>query len=443
MKQIFILAVILCMPALAQTPPERESLTLEEAVRLALERFPDVAKAKAAADALKGKIREVRAQALPEVNITGGGNRSRDPSFLNSSGIDKFPPEFVDAIQPVPVNIFDYTIGVKQPLYTAGKVGTALKIASIESEGALLDVDRSQQDLALEVVRAAYGLMWAEQSREVVVETREQRKLHADMARARFKNGVATEVDVLRSEVSLANIAPEVVRADNAIRQARAQLNFYLVRPLDFPTRISTGFQEQPWDQWDLEALSQQAMRSRPEVQRLRIAERSADAQVQLAQAESRMRVDLSSAYGIVARFPKNLFNSNYARWNVAVNFTLPVFDGFRRSGLITQAVANQRSARLEREKVEQQVRLGLRQGLDAIRADQETIAAAKANIAQAEKVLSMTQANYNFGAATTLDVVDAQTALSEARTNLLRGMYDYSVSRASLLWAAGRNPWE
>ncbi len=443
MKQYFILAVILCIPAAAATPPEKESVTLEEAVRLALERFPDVGKAKAAADALKGKIREVRSQALPEVDIIAGGNRSRDPSFLNSSGIEKFPPDFLSAIQPVPVNVFDYSISLKQPLYTAGKVGTALRIASIESEGALLDVDRSEQDLALEVVRAAYGLMWAEHYKELVTETRQQRKLHADMARARFENGVATEVDVLRSEVALANIAPDVVRADNAIRQARAQLNYYLVRPLDFPTRISTGFQEQPWEQWDLEALAQQAMRSRPEVQRSRIAERSAEAQLQLANAESRMRADLSSAYGIVSRFPKNLFNGQYARWSVGVNFTLPVFDGFKRSGLVWQAVANQRSARLDREKLEQQVRLGLQQGLDEIKADTETIVAARANIAQAEKVLSMMQNNYKYGAATTLDIVDAQTALSEARTNLLRGMHDYSVARANLLWTAGRNPWE
>jgi outer membrane protein TolC len=443
MKKWLILMVACALPAAAQAPGAKESLSVEEAVRLALERYPDVARAKAAAEGLKGRIREVRAQALPDVKITANGNRARDPSFLNSSGIDKFPPEFLDAIQPVPVNVFDYNINLKQPLYTAGKVGTALRIASIESEGAQLDVDRSEQDLALEVVRAAYALIWAERYKELVTETRDQRKLHVEMARNRFQGGVATEVDVLRSEVSLANIAPELVRAENAIRQARAQLNFYLVRPLDFSTEISTGFQELPWDQWDFEVLAQQALRGRPEVQRLKVAERSAEAQLQLAHAESRMSADLTSAYGIVARFPKNLFNPLYARWSVGVNFTLPVFDGFRRSGLVTQATANQRAARLEREKVEQQVRLGLQQALDEIKAANETVTAARANITQAERVLLMMQNNYKYGAATTLDIVDAQTALSEARTNLLRGMYGYSTARANLLYTAGRNPWE
>jgi outer membrane protein TolC len=443
MKACLLLILAISLPAAAQAPGERETVTIEEAVRLAMDRYPDVAKARAAAEGLKGRIREVRAQALPDVRVTANGNRFRDPSFLNSSGIDKFPPEFKDAIMPVAVNAFDYSITFKQPLYTAGKVGTALKIASIESEGAQLDVDRSQQDLALQVVRAAYALMWAERSRTLVAETREQRRLHAEMARARFANGVATEVDVLRSEVALANLTPELVRADNAIRQARAQLNYYLVRPLGFATRISTDFQEKPWDQWDLEALAQQALRSRPEVQRLRIAERSAESQLQLAKAESKMSADFSSSYGIVARLPKNLVDPLYARWSLGVNFTLPVFDGFRRSGLVTQATANQRTVRLERENVEQQVRLGLQQALDEIKAASETVTAAQGTIAQAEKVLAMMQSNYRYGAATTLDIVDAQTSLSEARNNLLRGMYDYSVARANVLWTAGRNPWE
>ncbi len=125
------------------------------------------------------------------------------------------------------------------------------------------------------------------------------------------------------------------------------------------------------------------------------------------------------------------------------MNFTLPVFDGFKRSGMVFEATANQRAARLEREKAQQQIRLSLQQALDEVKATRETIAAARANISQAERVLEMTQANYKYGAATTLDILDAQTALSVARTNLLRGQYDYSAARATLRWTLGRTPWE
>jgi outer membrane protein TolC len=109
----------------------------------------------------------------------------------------------------------------------------------------------------------------------------------------------------------------------------------------------------------------------------------------------------------------------------------------------VWQATAAARQVRLEREKMEQKVRLDLQQALDDIRAADETVTAARSNVTQAEKVLTMMQNNYKFGAATTLDIVDSQAALSVARTNLLRGLHDHSVARANLRWIMGAQPWE
>ncbi len=410
---------------------------------MAIERHPDVAQARAQADALKGKIREVRADALPDIRFVADAMRLRDPSLLNASGLDKFPAELRSALVPNSVNLFDFGITVKQPLFTKGKVGTALRLASVEAEGSLSEIDRAQQDVALATVKAYYDLLWADRYRGLVVETQEQKKRHAEMARSLFKNGVATEVDALRSEVAVANGAPDLVRAENAISQARAQLNYYIGRPLDFPTRLAGDFDGKAWDRTNLAELEQEAIRRRPELQRLRIAERSAATQLKLANAENRMRADFSSAYGLSARLPENLVNSQFIRWNAAVTFTFPIFDGLKRSGMMWQASANQRAARLQREKSEQQIRLAIQQGYDELKASAETIAAARANVGQAEKVLEMTQNNYKFGAATTLDEVDAQTAVSVARSNLLRGLHDYSVARANLRWAIGEEPWE
>jgi outer membrane protein TolC len=388
---ILLFAAIL----IAADGPEPPAITLEEAVRTAIDRHPDVQKARTAAEAMKGRIREVRAQALPEVTFVSNATRWRDPSLLNASGLDKFPEELRAALIPSAVNLFDYAISFKQPLYTAGKVGTALKLAGVEAEGALAEIDRSEQDLSLAVVKAFYAQIWAERYQAVVNETQQQKQQHADMARTRYANGVATEVDVLRSEVAVANGKPDVTRAENAIRQARAMLNFYLVRETDSKTKVLGELEEKEWKEWDLQVLSAEAARRRPELVRLRIAERSAAAQLELARAESRMRVDLNSGFGLMSRLPENLFNSDFTRWNVAVNFSLPVFDGFKRSGRVWQAVAQERAAKLDREKTEQQVRLALRQGLDDLAAARDTIAAARTTVGQADRVLAMTQNNY------------------------------------------------
>jgi outer membrane protein len=438
-----VLPMVLCMMAGVSAAQESQPISLAEAVRIATERHEDVAKARAATDGLKGKIREVRAQALPDISIVSNANRLRDPGLLNSSSLDKFPEELRNALSPIPSNLFDYSISVKQPLYTQGKVGTALRLASVEMEGSVSEVDRAQQDVALSTVKAYFGLLWAERYRDLVAETQSQKKAHAEMARVRYQNGVATEVDALRSEVAVANGAPDLTRAENAIRQSRALLNYYLGRPLDSATKLSGDFEQKDWGQTNISDMEQEALRRRPEIQRLRIAERSAATQLELAKAESRMRADFSGQYGVASRLLSNLGSSKFIRWSMGVNFTLPVFDGFKRSGLITQAVANQRAARLEREKQEQQIRLSIQQGFDDLKAAAETLDAARANVGQAEKVLQMTQSNYKYGAATTLDVMDAQTAVSSARSNVLRGLYDFSLARANLRWAMGSTPWE
>ncbi|MDP2996258.1 MAG: TolC family protein, partial [Bryobacterales bacterium] len=115
---------LLLQPSPAASGPDAAPLTLAEAVQISLDRHPDVGKARASADALKGKIREVRSAAYPDVSIGANAMRWRDPSLLNASGLDKFPEELRNALVPSPVSIFDYSISVKQPLYTAGKVGT-------------------------------------------------------------------------------------------------------------------------------------------------------------------------------------------------------------------------------------------------------------------------------------------------------------------------------
>ncbi len=418
-------------------------VTLEESVRTAMERHEDVGQARAAAEAVNARIREVRSQALPEVQIVSNAMRWRDPSMLNASGLDKFPDELRSALVPSGVNVFDYSVTFKQLLFAQGRVGKALRLASIEAEGSGLDIERAQQDVALGTVRAFYDLLWAERYRSLLVETQKQKELHADMARTRYRHGVATEVDVLRSDVSVANGIPDLVRAENGIKQARALLNYYLGRPLDFPTQLVGDFQQKQWEQTDVAELEREAVRLRPELQRLRVAERSAGARVELAKAENGIRLDLSAGYGVASRLPENLLNSTFTRWTVGIHLTFPVFDGFRRSSLVRQATANERGAKLECEKVEQQIRLAIQQGYNELKAAEKTIAAATASVRQAETVLGMMQNNYNNGAATTLDIVDAQTAVSVARTNLLRGMRDYSVARANLRWSVGQRPWE
>jgi len=433
---------LLCLGPSAQAgdrAAEAEALTVQDAVRLALERNREVQKARQQVEALKGRIREVRAQAFPNLKIEATALRFRDPSLLNSSSFDRIPADFRNALVPRGANLFDYALTLSQPLYTAGKVSTAVQLATLELEGVHNDLDRVEQDVTLEVVQTFYDLLLAQERRQVAHDTLAQKEKHLEVVRSRFAAGDATEVDVLRSEVGLANARPDLIRAENAVVQGRAALNHLLVRDPQAPLETRGGFDYRPWKERDLEALAREALRRRPEISRLRILDRESEMQERLAQAESRMRLDLKGRYGMSARAPENLLNSGFTRWSFSLEFGLPVFDGGRRSGLLTQAVAARRIARLSLDQQESAVRLQVQQALDELRRAEKTGEATELNVRQAERVLAMMQNNYRYGAATTLDVVDGQVALAGARTNYLQGLYDHALGVARARWVLGR----
>jgi outer membrane protein TolC len=439
--KILLLGILAPGPVYAAGQAEPAAVTLEQAVAIALERNQQALMARQQSDVLKGRYREVRAQALPTLNFNGSALRWRDPSFLNSSSFDKLPAEFRDVLQVTPANLLDYNLSVSQPIYTSGKVGTALKLASLESEGVGVDIARTEQDIRQRVIRTFYDLILADRLLGVARANVELYRQHVEMARARRAAGVATEVDVLRSEVNLANAQPELLRAENSLRRARSVLNNLLVRPIDYPTEALGELNFVPGPKMDVQEVVRHAVQHRPELQRLRINELEADAQKKLANAENRLRVDFNGQYGFSAREPSNLGNHSFTRWLFNITVTLPVFDGGKRSGLFQQAAAQRKVTELQRSDQENSVRLEAQTAVDELDRAEKTVEAAQLNVHQAEKVLAMMQDNYRYGAATTLDVTDAQAALTAARWNLLQGLHDHTLARAQLRWVMGQDP--
>ena len=116
---------------------------------------------------------------------------------------------------------------------------------------------------------------------------------------------------------------------------------------------------------------------------------------------------------------------------------------GRRRAGKVAQAEAEIGKARQDRLALENQVRLEAMNTLVRLNVAGRLIGAAQMNVEQAKKALDMTQANYNYGAATVLDVTDAQNALVQAEMTLAQALEEHANARATLNYVMGRNPAE
>jgi outer membrane protein TolC len=435
------LALLVVLAAALAPRASAEALTRAEAVARALAANPDMRKAQEDLVILRGRADEALADALPDVKLLGTGTRYRDPGLLNSSSFDAFPPELRESLTPVPANLFEGTAELRQTIFSF-KLGKAIRAAKLARQMGAEEVVRARQATALLAVRAyndfVLGLEKVAVARKAVV----QKEKHLEMARNRRQAGVATELDVLRSQVDLENTRAMLLRLSGQAELARGNLNATMVQPIDAPIEPVDRLEYAPLEV-TLEDAVRQAWDSRPEAKAILLNERIYEQLVGVAQAEGRPSLDFYGQYGWSVRTPSNFFERDFTKWNAGVTLTIPVFDGFRTRGKVAQARAERNKVTQDRIALENRIRLEAKEGVDRLAVAKSVLEAAELNVNQAQRALEMTQANYQHGAATTLDVIDAQAALTEAESNRLLGLYDHANARATLRYVTAQDPLE
>jgi outer membrane protein len=418
-----------------------QSLTRAGAVAQALGANPNVKLSLEQVALLEGRILEARADALPDITWNTLLMRSRDPALLNSPNFDAFPPEFRDALSPLAANAFSTSADVRQTLFSF-KLGKALEAARLARNAGEHEVQRARQATALDAIRSYNQLLFAAEQLRVIQTNVQSRQSHLEYARNRRAAGVATELEVLRAEVDLENGRAEALRAENEVAAARATLNTVMSRPTNVPIQPTDTLAVVEFSVPFEDAVSE-AIEVRPELRLLRQQERVQDALIGVAEGDAKPRVEFNGSYGFAVRRPKNLFALDYSRWSAAVNVVVPLFDGWRTAGRVAQARADRNTVMHQIAALENQIRLEVQTSFDALSLANRALQAAELNVTQARRAAEMTEANYKLGAATQLEVIDAQQALRQAENIHNQALFTHANARASLRFVMGRDPLE
>ncbi len=432
---------IVLLLVLAAASAAAEPLSRREAVARALERNPSVKRSLADREGLRGRAKQARADALPEVNVYGTFLRYQDPSFLNSPNIDQLPPEILGAVRPLPSNLWDGNVSMRQTIWSFS-LGKAIRAAGYAEHLGEENVRTARQDVALQAIFAYNAHLLALGQVKVAETVVNQKEKQLEMARTRRANGVATDLEVLRFEVDLANARTTLLRLQGAAELARGDLNAVMVEPTDKaiePTDV-LEFVETAADQ---QQVVREAVTARPEIQAVGWSERISDEAIGIYKADMQPRLDFNGAFGWSTRLTENFFQPNYEKWSLSVTLKIPVFDGFRTAGRVAQARAER--ARIDQDRVALQTLIDLeaKQAVDRLRVASSVYHAAELNVTQARKALDMTEANYRLGAATTLDVLDAQAAFTQAEFSRLQALHEHANARAGLRYVMGQDPLE
>jgi HAE1 family hydrophobic/amphiphilic exporter-1 len=437
MKRRSLAAALLLLAA--GGPAAAESLSRAQAAARALERNPTVLRSFADRSGLRGRAKEARADALPEVSVYGSFLRYQDPGFFNSPNIDEFPPEILQAFRPIASNLWDGYGTVRQTLWSFS-LGKAIRAAGYAEHLGDENVRTAHQDVALRAVFAYNAYLLSLEQVKLAEKVVHQKEKQLEMAKNRRVAGVATELEVLRFEVDLANVRTTLLRLRGATDLARADLNAVMVQPTDNPIEPTDAleFQEAVADQ---QQVVREAIANRSEVKAVTWNEKIFDEAIGIYKADMQPRLDFNGAYGWSVRDTGNFFESSYKKWSLAVTLKIPVFDGWRTAGKVAQARADRARVGQDRVAIETQIDLEANQAVDRLRVAASVYHAAELNVTQARKAQEMTDANYRLGAATPLDVLDAQAALTQAEFNRVEALHAHANARAGLRYVMGQDP--
>lgn len=458
-------------------PSDTVQMSLADALARAQERSEEVRIAEAQVDQAEAQVASARSELLPQVNTQLSYTRALR-SVFQGTGFEipdslRFEPDslapVLDRIRYLENNadnaafealggLFgDLPFGrehtwnalatVQQPVFSM-RIFSAVQLAGAAAEAALARYEEAVADVSLSVADAYLAAALAEESAHIVEASVALATAHLAQVRLQLDAGVASELDVLRADVELENLRPQLAQANNARDLAASNLKRLVNLPADTEVALTTPLST---DAGDLPAVGAIALPSlaeaEPQLAR-RASIRAAQAQIEIrrqqvdiARAAFYPTVNLSGNFGRQA-FPSGVFPSGgdwRDDWNVGLSLSWPLFQGFRRKAELDAARAQVQQAELESAQLEEGVRLEYDGALRELERAQLQIEAALRTVAQAQRVYELTELRFREGLATQLDVSDARLALQQARLNQATAYHDYYLGVARAQRALGQ----
>ena len=427
--------VLAAAPVSAQ---DARDLTVDESVRLGLERNARLQAAEADASAATAVLRQARAGRLPTLSAQADYTRLSD----NIPNVTFTVPgtDSTVTFQNIELDQVQGELREQQTLFTGSRLGNRVRAAEHEERAADLRAEQERADVAFEIRQAYWELYRARAVRESLAGALERVEAHLSEVQARVGEGTALRRDLLAARTRRSEVELERLEAENAVRVGELELNRRIGMPLDTPVRPASEV-EIDTAEASLDTLAAVALAQRPELIAAREDVAGLEAQVRASRGEWWPQVDFVGRY-LYAR-PNPYFFLDQTRfrgsWELGFSTRWPLWEGGRRSARTAELRARLEAARARLTEARLQVSVEVaRQQLEVVRARQ-AVAVAAQNVSEAEESFRVVRAQFAEGVALSSDVLDAEEAYRQAEERSGRSRADYAVARAALLNGLGR----
>lgn len=388
---------------LAAGPARCATVTLEECLRMAVERHPALEEARASLDAQTAKLGQVKAATA----LTGGlsastsGQTGADQSWSASFTVTKLLSD-----------------SGKNALERRSQQMT-MDVASESQRESIMTVRKGVKD-------AYYSLLLSRLKRDQAEEAVQTYEKHVEKAKGFYESGAKAKFDVTKAEVDLSNARISLVSAEASLAAARAGLSNAVGVSLG-DVEAAPGFLA-PRPLPDEQSALEQAMENRPDLRTARLKSESGKLSVAIAAKGNAATISLSGTAGLSgSEWPLD------DSFRAALSLSAPVFDGGLTDARVAEARFNSQGADAALRRTLQTVLYEVRSDLLAVREAEARIPVAELLVHQAEENLTLAEGRYDTGVGNVLEVADAVLAFNSAKVSLYQAQHDYGVAFAAL----------
>lgn len=326
------------------------------------------------------------------------------------------------------------TITASIPIYTGGRISGAIDQAEANFKYYEVGQQKAYNDMRETVTNGYYTMLQADNVQNLSRESVSRLEEHLKNVQAQYAVGVVAKVDVLRSEVELADAQQTLIKAENAYQIAEANLNKIIGMPMDTTLKLQDSLQYTPYDN-DMQYCLDYASQHRPELEQAKQGVEAAKGALKVARSGHMPQVSASAS--------QNWSDDNWpgdenGNWGVGVSVSMNIFDTGVTLSKIHGAEADLAKAEETYRDTIDSVMLDVRSTYLGLREAEKRINTTQVAVSKAEEDFHIAQVRYMAGVGTNTDVLDAQVALTDAQNNYVQSLYDYNTSKTALETAIG-----
>jgi outer membrane protein TolC len=429
MHRTIVIALAL-LAALAMGLAEPVTYDLPAVITRALEANPTIKASREQVTAAEAKVEEARAARRPKVNGEAGYLQlAKDPSFT--------VPSMGSALVFGTADNPWANISMDWPIYSGKMIDNMIAASRQGVDAAWQGYARTRQETAAEAATAYYQVLSARQMVEVMQAQVATLTEAVRVATGLHDQGIVAKLDVLRPTSDLASARTMLTQAENGVQLATANLKRILNLPPDADIVVAPTATAVFAPAAAQSEAMQTALATRPEVKQLQAALRATEAQREIARAGTRPQVGMHAQYD----FERQTTYPHYGSWSVAVVARQSLFDGGTAKAQTAAADAQRDTLRAQEEALTQGITLQVTQAVLNLQMADNNVQSATLAKTTAEEAYTAAVVSYKNQVVPMIDVLAAQTALTQARTQLALAEFTRQTALVQYHLALGDTP--